>query len=281
MRLGNSLAGGSILLVTFSIVCTAASDSRAQSVSIRKDQSATCLSVDRGEVAVLRLTSQGPDQRPARVEALFMEPAQSRPAPAIILMPTAVGVGPPECHRRIQLKLRDWGYASLLIDHASGGAAGERSFETSLYDRIADLAAAVRALSNRPEIGADRLGVIGWSRGALSVLVAFSRRPPGVEDPFSHIRAAALYYPTCPLELTKLPVPTIMFHGEADSAAPVESCRSMKIAEEHAADFELNIFRGAGHFFDHPDADAFHAQAASQSWMTLKSFLKSKLGARS
>ena len=86
-------------------------------------------------------------------------------------------------HAEIQARmLCDWGYAALRIDfRGCGDSDGERGY-VLCQDQVSDARHALTWLSERPEIDARRIGVIGHSFGA-----AVSIYSAGVDERFAAV----------------------------------------------------------------------------------------------
>lgn len=256
------------LIIALALVALALAPS-AKSTRAAAQQCATALS---GEADFVTFGSQTIDGKPVEVRALLMRPDAARPAPVVVMLHTARGMEAPGCYAEIQRMFRDWGYASLLIDHASGGHGG-RSFESSVFDRINDLKGAAAALAAMPFIDAKNMFAVGWSRGALTLLLSLSTaRGFGPEEPFP-FRSAVAFYPTCPRRVADVPAPVLLLHGDQDRDAPIESCRQMSSALPDTAPFELVEYPGREHLFDLPWSTAFDPAAANDAWRRIRTHL--------
>src|ERR1035441_9372933 len=100
------------------------------------------------------------------------------------------------------------GYYALLVDSfgprgfPAGFAAGsysDRPAEVSEQTvRPLDAYGALRYLRAQPGVIKDRIGVQGWSNGAMTVLATMSAQAPGKPD--SGFRAAIAEYPGCNMD---------------------------------------------------------------------------------
>jgi carboxymethylenebutenolidase len=160
------------------------------------------------------------------------------------------------------------GYYALLVDSFSprGFPAGfppgrsdppaEVSEQTV---RPLDAYGALRYLRSQPGVIADRIGVQGWSNGAMTVLATMSDQAPG--KPASGFRAALAEYPGCNMESLKgqyrAYAPLLMLIATNDEEVNPLTCekfaRSVKAA---GSPLEFRIYPGAGHNYDDPESKA-------------------------
>src|SRR5215468_1789782 len=118
-----------------------------------------------------------PPTDPARIPAYvgangkFSPPAGSGPFPAVVIMH---GCGGPPGHSEWVKRLNDWGYATYYIDSFTPrhlkNVCAERQIKG--YERVADAYAALAHLRARPDVRADKIGLIGFSHGAAAAAAA-------------------------------------------------------------------------------------------------------------
>ena len=149
------------------------------------------------------------------------------------------------------------GYVALLVD-SFGPRGYAQGFPRGSYEnrpqavseqtvRPLDAYGALAYLKGRRDILADRIGVQGWSNGAMTVLVTISDRSPQ-----TGFRAAIAEYPGCGMDAVKgkyTPyAPLLLMIASADEEV------SPKVCEAFAARARLEpvIFEGAEHNFDDP-----------------------------
>lgn len=163
------------------------------------------------------------------------------------------------------------GYLALLVD--SFGPRGYwRGFGKSSYDdrpsevseqtiRPLDAYGALRYLRTRSDVIPDRIGLQGWSNGAMTALVTLSSHAPGVSNPSPQtaFRAALAFYPGCGMEAIKgsyMPyAPVQMFVGTDDAEVSAQRCVTWeKRVRAAGVPIELIAYEGAEHDFDDPSA---------------------------
>jgi carboxymethylenebutenolidase len=163
------------------------------------------------------------------------------------------------------------GYVALLVD--SFGPRGywqgfpknsyeERPSEVSEQTvRPLDAYGALAYLKGRSDIVRDRIGLQGWSNGAMTTLVTMSSRAPGVSNPSpqSAFRAALAFYPGCGMEAIQGSyspyAPIQMFVGTADEEVSPKRCMTWeKRVRTAGGSIDLTVYDGAEHNFDDPSA---------------------------
>jgi dienelactone hydrolase len=163
------------------------------------------------------------------------------------------------------------GYLALLVD--SFGPRGYwRGFPKGSYDdrpsavseqaiRPLDAYGALAYLRTRPDVIRDRIGLQGWSNGAMTALATMSSRAPGIStpSPASGFRAAVTFYPGCGMEAIQgayIPyAPVQMFVGTDDAEVSAQRCIAWeKRIQSAGGSIELTAYDGAQHDFDDPSA---------------------------
>jgi dienelactone hydrolase len=123
-------------------------------------------------------------------------------------------------------------------------------------ERIGDAIAAREWLQSRSFIKADRISLVGWSSGAVSVLWAV-RPSAGAHDGKPDFRSAVALYPGCTrLEITawSTRIPTLILAAGADDWSSAKACEQMVAgARGRSARATIVVYPGAYHDFDHPN----------------------------
>ena len=162
-------------------------------------------------------------------------------------------------------------YVALLVD--SFGPRGYwRGFPKASYDdrpsevseqtvRPLDAYGALAYLRKRPDVVRDRIGLQGWSNGAMTALATMSSRAPGISNPSptGGFRAALTFYPGCGMEAIQgsyLPyAPVQMFVGTDDAEVSSKRCLTWeKRVQAAGGSIDLIAYDGAEHDFDDPSA---------------------------
>lgn len=161
------------------------------------------------------------------------------------------------------------GYLALLVDsfgprgYGAGfprGSYAQRPVEVSEQTvRPLDAYGALAFLRSRPDVIGDRVGLQGWSNGAMTALVTMSDDAPGIVRPASQrgFRAAVALYPGCNMEHVRhrfVPyAPVLMLIAAADDEVSPAGCQKL-VARSRAAGapVEIVVYEGAEHNFDDP-----------------------------
>lgn len=124
-------------------------------------------------------------------------------------------------------------------------------------ERRADVYAAIRWLSQRPDVDRGRIAVVGYSNGGTTVLSVVDRTDELVRAQPLHPRAAVAFYPGCirfnEMWNYEIVAPLLLMIGALDEwTAPVHCQRlqgKVRRAQKDAL-FEYLEFPGAHHGFD-------------------------------
>ena len=150
---------------------------------------------------------------------------------------------------------------------------------------VTDVRAAVAALESDGGVRADRIGITGFCMGGRVSYLAACEIPA--------IRAAVPFYgggiagqqftpgATAPVPLTGKMRAAIQLHfGENDSYIPLSAVEEIRQAlEREKKDYEIHVYKGAGHgFFCRERAD-YNEDAAKLAWERTKGFFKKHLQA--
>jgi dienelactone hydrolase len=161
------------------------------------------------------------------------------------------GIGPH--YRSWARQLASWGYVVLQVD-----SFGPRNFKTVCNRgrevppelRARDALTAADYLRTRPDVQADRIGVMGFSHGGWTVLKSVLADDAGVkvQRPFA---AAVAFYPGCEMPRSELVTDTLILIGDADDWTPARQCERWRNAVEKSSHtVDMVVYPGAVHGFD-------------------------------
>ena len=162
----------------------------------------------------------------------------------------------------------DRGYLAVLVDSFGPRGYGEGFPRGSYENRPAEVSeqtvrpldayGALRYLRGRRDTIADRIGVQGWSNGAMTTLVTMSDQAPGIDQPSptTGFRAAVAEYPGCGMEAIKgayhAYAPLLTMLASADEEVSPKVCQAFARRAQPQGNFESVVFEGAEHNFDDP-----------------------------
>jgi dienelactone hydrolase len=161
------------------------------------------------------------------------------------------------------------GYVALLVD-SFGPRGYPAGFPRASYRqrpaavseqtvRPLDAYGALAYLRARGDVMGDRVGLQGWSNGAMTALVTMSDTAPGITapTPATGFRAAAALYPGCDMEHVRRRfapyAPVLLLIASADDEVSPARCEALAARSRAAgAPIELVVYEGADHSFDDP-----------------------------
>ena len=184
-------------------------------------------------------------------------------------------------HEMIARKLAREGFAALALTWF-GGASPRSQWSEVCAD---DILQAVAFLKQLPTVDADKLGLIGFSRGGGLALVMASLMPQtravvnyfgltawqgGLEE-FCHLPLNK----SEPLDFIKnLACPVLSFHGKKDTVVPAVNTIDLDTAcKKYQVDHRYVFYPGVNHSFIWP-GDKYNQEAHLDSWNRTLQFLK-------
>lgn len=203
------------------------------------------------------------------IGGVFAKPEGAGPFPAIVLLHGCGGFL--RSDGRLSSRDAQWnallvkrGYAVLHVD--SFGPRGLRETCTLRdppvrpeRERPFDAYGGLAWLQARPDIAPARIGLMGWSNGAMAVLSTLRVDAPARPALAADFRLAIAFYPGCravaavkPEWDTKIAL-TILI-GEADDWTNAPPCVALAgKAASRGAPVSIKVYPGAYHDFDAPD----------------------------
>ena len=188
------------------------------------------------------------------------EPSGQGPFPAIIVLHTSGGLRAHE--KNYAKKLSGQGYVATAVNWASGGG-------TNITDAYEYLVA-------RPDVDPERIGMVGFSKGALSALWFSSRL--GLMQSDYQIAGVVNYYIGHSIVPWIVPLkhpPTLFLHGDQDLyVEPIEIVNYCKERREKNVVCDYHIYEGVRHAFTHKTKyNAYDYSATKDAWEKALAFL--------
>lgn len=195
--------------------------------------------------------------QPVQVTAEIYWPAKPGPVPAMVIHHGSGGVG--ERESRFAREMVAMGVAAVVIDSFK-----PRGVTSTVQDQTAvtsqdfnlDALGALKALGANGRIDRNKIGIMGFSKGGTSALMAAHEQfiaaagvPPGLRYAL-HVP----FYPSCGAQyyrpqITRAPI--YMLLGQADTYVGYEPCQTYGQAlQAGGATVQVTVFPNAMHGFD-------------------------------
>jgi dienelactone hydrolase len=184
----------------------------------------------------------------------------------------------------IARKLAKEGFAALTLTWFGGGSSRSRWSAV----RADDILQAVAFLEQQPAVDADRLGLIGFSRGGglALIMAALIPQSKAVVNYFGLTawKAGLEEFDYLPLNesepldfIRKLCCPVLSFHGEADTVVSANNTIELDMAcKKYGVDHRYILYRGVNHSFIWP-GDKYDRKAHLDSWDKTLRFFKTNM----
>jgi dienelactone hydrolase len=190
------------------------------------------------------------------IPGYMARPNGAGPFSAILILHSCVGL---ISYEKITAdELAGQGYVALAIDTLKPqGVQNGCDTPAPMGTQLA--AAGLNWLRTQSYVIANRLGLLGYSMGAIQTLNLID--PLGAVQPASGVRVAVAYYPYCGgRTAANLAVPLLILNGSADSILPPGPCQTFAQAAVNAGKtVGITTYPGATHAFnmptDHPVID--------------------------
>ncbi len=193
----------------------------------------------------------------ATIIAELQLPRGTGKVPAMIIHHGSGGVAA-EREGRYAREMVNVGVAALVIDSFKG-----RGIVSTVKDQSAvsaqemadDAFAALRLLASHPRIASDRVGILGFSKGATAALLtALERRAKRALPDGLRFAVHVSLYPSCDSHYYRpksTGSPIYLLLGGADTYAGVGPCQEYATAlKAEGAAIDVTVYPGAPHGFD-------------------------------
>lgn len=245
------------------------------------------------------------------LRGFLFSPSTPGPWPAVVMMhgragPFSTAAKGVYDASTLSLRHKQWGrfwaergYLALHVD-SFGSRGYPGGFPIRSYSqrppevneqkvRPLDAYGALAYLRGRGDVLKDRIGLQGWSNGAMAALATLDRDAPGISspDPERGFRAALIFYPGCRVQLAKADyrpyAPAIMFIASNDEEVAPLPCSQLadQVKARGVKDFEMVWYDGATHSFDDPgkrrQSVPGNREARSDSMVRAEQFFETRL----
>lgn len=199
-----------------------------------------------------KLPVNPPPGLPESVGGRLLLPAVT-PAPAVLVLHGSSGVD--SRGARYAESLRRVGFVTLEADVWQAMGVPPANRPRTVHETMPTVWGALQYLASRPEVDAQRIGVLGFSWGGVQALLA-AREPAGSEPRFS---AYAAMYPVCwgynrvpGYELTAVNGPLQIGIGDRDDYDEGPGpCQALgERLKQGGSTVKVNVYRNSTHGFD-------------------------------
>ena len=198
-----------------------------------------------------------------RIKASLMMPKGVPPGakvPAMVLLHGGTGQGSQDWY--YARLLNQWGIAALAVDSFGGRKVSETIYDQAAVSEasiIADAYTALNMLSTDQRIDPQRIGVMGFSKGAGPALLASLERFRGkLADGGNRFALHVAFYPWCGfsfLDEAATGAPVLVMSGVLDRVTPAELCTDLteRLKRDNARlAVDMQVYPAGGHAFDYP-----------------------------
>ncbi|TAJ25525.1 MAG: hypothetical protein EPO67_20815 [Reyranella sp.] len=195
--------------------------------------------------------------QPVTVTAEIWWPAKAGPVPAMVIHHGSGGVG--EREARFAREMVAMGVAAVVVDSFKPRGVSSTVTDQSAVtgqDFNLDALAVLTALGANPRIDRSRIGIMGFSKGGTSSLMAAHEAQIAAAGVPAGLRYAlhVPFYPACNNQYYRpqtTRAPIYMLLGGADSYVGFEPCQSYgDILRAGGATVQVKVFPNAMHGFD-------------------------------
>lgn len=187
------------------------------------------------------------------LKANLVKPNGDGPFPAVIMMHGCSGVSPR--HDYWEKQFVQWGYVVLRVDSLT--PRKQQTFcddpMATVKPRAQDAYDAKAYLMELPYVDKQKIGLVGWSHGAVAGLYVVDDSTP-IENRKSPFQCAILFYPYCS-DISKLNAPLLILSGEKDDWCPPSTCKPLASLNNSQFEITLKIYENATHAFDYEGID--------------------------
>lgn len=203
-------------------------------------------------------------------------PPDSGLHPGVVILHGSFGWRPE--YARFARALADSGFVALAIDYyAEAGRDTVRALRHKLrphWQRA--IRSAVQYLRSQTFVVPDRIGLVGFSRGAF-MAVSVAASTPGVSAVVDYYGGIDTMRQSLEDQVRNFP-PLLILHGDADSTVRVAFAHQLRQAVvDHGGEVEMHIYPGAGHAFNTTWTSNYSKSDALDSFRRTIEFLRRRL----
>lgn len=230
---------------------------------------------------------------PIILKGKLTKPPGDGPFPAVVLVHGCSGII--KYYDKWVDRLASWGYVAFQVDNFGPRGVSEicgKPGVVPFHIRTQDSHDAKAYLGGLPFIDRNRIGIMGWSQGGSTTLLAIikgnhslSAGERGAQKQETPFRVAIAFYPYCMVGLDDLNAPLMILVGDLDDWCPAVLCQVKMPKGKAAHEIILKVYPGAYHGFDFEGADwvrlghrvLYNPEALADSIVQVKEFLAKHL----
>jgi len=213
------------------------------------------------------------------LKANLVKPNSDGPFPAVIMMHGCSGDSP--YLDAWEKRFVQWGYVVLRVDSLT--PRKQQTFcdlpMDTVMPRAQDAYDAKAYLMEIPYVDKYKIGLVGWSHGAIAALNVVDDSTP-IENRKSPFQCAALFYPYCS-DVLNLNAPLLILAGEKDDWCPPSTCKALVSLNNSQFEITFKIYENATHAFDYEGLDTvaqghvlkYNPEATKDAVLQVQNFL--------
>jgi dienelactone hydrolase len=203
-------------------------------------------------------------------------PSTPGPHPGVVILHGSAGWRP--AYAEYAKGLADSGFVALAINYYAE-TGRDTAWGQSIHmwlDWQAAIGSAAEYLRSLPTVSSDRLGLIGFSRGAF-LAISVASTIPGVKAVVDFYGGINTSTNSLENQVRNFP-PLLILHGDADTIVPIQFAYVLLDAGTKAGgDVEMHIYPGAQHAFNATYSPGYDSEATSDSYRRAVEFLRRRL----
>jgi len=242
----------------------------------------TSTSVIAADIVTFKGTDITAAGTPLMLTGKLTKPQGNGPFPAVALLHGCGGI---RAYQDVWAgKLTSWGYVAFLVDSFAPRGLSSICEDGSLLSsmvpkRAQDAYDAKSYLAGLPFVDQNRIGVMGWSHGGMTILSVVDQKR---DDSF---RSTIAFYPYCNRMLFDFNAPLLILIGEKDDWTPANLCSMRMRSGQTGHEVILKIYPDSHHGFDGEELDTsvaghrllYNQVAAADAIIQVKAFLAKHL----
>ena len=184
------------------------------------------------------------------------KPLKDEPSPYVIIIPTSGGITKAAAvsFERYKNKLLDKGFGVIILDQFYNTGIEKGTISRGPLASMGALSIIEYIKNNHPNLTNNKFGVMGGSRGGMTVL---SLASPLARENFIYknvkqwFDAGVAFYPSCGKQ--ELTMPVVVFIGELDEWVSATNCKMWKKRDEEQISsglLQIFIYKNAHHAFN-------------------------------